>query len=245
MKYTTIAVDADLAVYRIGHACQEVFDDPECAWLYHYGNKEAAAVAIQANHADLLRRYGKDATIVYCLSDEDNFRKDVLDSYKGNRSDRTRRPLLFQWIRNYLVENYAVECWPNLEADDVVGILITRDSKTLGVSIDKDFLTVPGPVANPMKDWQVIHPTEEEADRTLLVQTLTGDATDNYKGCPGVGPVGAEKVLVEGTWDEVVAAFEKKGLTAEDALVNGRCARILRHGEYSFDTNEVKLWNPK
>jgi len=27
-------------------------------------------------------------------------------------------------------------------------------------------------------------------------------------------------------------------------LVQARCARILRHGEYDWETKEVKLWTP-
>jgi DNA polymerase-1 len=42
----------------------------------------------------------------------------------------------------------------------------------------------------------------------------------------------------------VVAAFESKGLTEEDALVQARVARICRASDYDFKTKEVKLWNP-
>ena len=36
--------------------------------------------------------------------------------------------------------------------------------------------------------------------------------------------------------------FEKHGLSEEVAIENARLARILRNGEYNFDTKEVKLW---
>jgi len=75
------------------------------------------------------------------------------------------------------------------------------------------------------------------------MQTLMGDSTDNYKGCPKVGLKTAEKILAENsTWETVVAAFEKAGLSEEDALENARLARILRDGEYNNETGEVKLW---
>ena len=83
------------------------------------------------------------------------------------------------------------------------------------------------------------------ADRFHLYQTLVGDQTDNYKGCPGVGPVKAETALgANPTWASVVGCYEKAGLTEEDALVQARVARILRHGEYNKMTCEVKLWTP-
>ena len=39
-----------------------------------------------------------------------------------------------------------------------------------------------------------------------------------------------------------MAAFEKAGLSEEDALENAMLARILRDGEYNNETGEVKLW---
>ena len=36
--------------------------------------------------------------------------------------------------------------------------------------------------------------------------------------------------------------YQAKGLTEEDALVQARCAFILRHGHY--DDGRVHLWNP-
>ena len=81
-----------------------------------------------------------------------------------------------------------------------------------------------------------------------MMQTLTGDVTDNYKGCPGVGPKGAEKILagleVEEMWPAVLEKFEKAGLFKEEALVQSRIAHILHPSEYDVDTHEVRLWDP-
>ena len=85
--------------------------------------------------------------------------------------------------------------------------------------------------------------------RWFYKQTLMGDSADNYKGCPGVGPVKADKILKEETdekvlWGEVVNAFEKAGLTEEDAIENARLAYLLKDGDYNFETKEVTLWQP-
>jgi DNA polymerase-1 len=92
----------------------------------------------------------------------------------------------------------------------------------------------------------IVEVTEEEADYFHMVQTLTGDATDGYSGCPGVGPVRAEKLIKNMTdpWTEVVKAYEKAGLSEQDALVQARVARILRASDYDFRRKEVKLWTP-
>ena len=93
-----------------------------------------------------------------------------------------------------------------------------------------------------------------------MTQTLTGDATDGYKGCPSVGAVGAKKILDDALalaksndhekfnnwymWIAVVKAFEKAGLGEEEALVQARVARILRTPEYDHKKRKVKLWSP-
>ena len=45
-------------------------------------------------------------------------------------------------------------------------------------------------------------------------------------------------------WDVVVKTYDKKGNGISDAILNARLVRILREGDYDYDTGEVKLWNP-
>jgi DNA polymerase-1 len=131
--------------------------------------------------------------------------------------------------------------------------------KVVICTIDKDLQTIPGHHYNFSKDLEFTV-SEHQADLYHMSQTLTGDATDGYKGCPGMGAVGAkkllDKVLEEATpwataqtlrkmlWDAVVAAYAKAGLGEEEALCQARVARILRTGEFNFKTNEVNLWEP-
>ena len=46
------------------------------------------------------------------------------------------------------------------------------------------------------------------------------------------------------TWDSVVKAFESKGLTSDEALLNARLAKILTANDYDFKTNRPILWTP-
>ena len=39
-------------------------------------------------------------------------------------------------------------------------------------------------------------------------------------------------------------AYDKKGKGISDAILNARLVRILREGDYNYDTGEVNLWNP-
>ena len=76
---------------------------------------------------------------------------------------------------------------------------------------------------------------------------MAGDSTDGYGGVPGVGLITAQKLLDKHgeSWETVVDVYESKGLTADDALLTARLARILRHNEYDRETQEIKLWTPQ
>lgn len=191
---------------------------------------------------------------VICLSDARCFRYDILPSYKSNR-ERTRRPPMMVKLRTILLERnpWLTLAISRLEADDVAGITSTSmqdggKREPVIVSEDKDMLTIPGLIHRKGHTFEV---TQEEADRAHMYQTLIGDYVDGYKGCPGMGPKRADKILdthggepptVAGMWRGVVKAFESKSLTAEDALVQARTARILRATDWDATNRSPILW---
>tara|TARA_B110000902_G_scaffold204781_1_gene233015 strand:+ start:45 stop:344 length:300 start_codon:yes stop_codon:yes gene_type:complete len=82
-----------------------------------------------------------------------------------------------------------------------------------------------------------------------MIQTLMGDKTDGYSGAVGIGPKKAEAALgdcgnVAQMWKAVVALYDKKGQTEEEAILNCRMARILRVEDYDTENHRVKLWGP-
>lgn len=180
-----------------------------------------------------------------------DFRKELEPSYKANRKG-TRKPLGLKWLREtYMPEHWEVFTAPRLEADDLLGIAATTPrhfNKSVIYSIDKDLRQIPG------KHWDtegVVEVTPEEGWRFTMYQTLVGDPVDGYKGCPGVGPVKAQAVLRkaedlnEPYWPFIVDTYTSAGLTENAALLQARLARILQHGDYSFETHKIKLWRPK
>lgn len=190
-----------------------------------------------------------------CLSPEPrtNFRYEVDPSYKNNRSE-SRKPLCYKTMRERLQTEFKCVDFPNLEADDVMGVLATRptSSHKIIVSQDKDMKTIPTTVWTG-KD--LLHISEQEADWWHMFQTLVGDTSDGYKGCPGIGKVKAEKLLNEALeqprhhgdnvmWPVVVEQFTAKGLTEADALVQARLARILRWSDWDAEKKEPILWTP-
>lgn len=183
-----------------------------------------------------------------------NWRHAVYPAYKANRKDKPRPVILGQLIE-YVKGVHPTYQRPTLEADDVMGILATsakiikHPGEKIIVSVDKDMRSIPG-VFHCLTDGITSEISEDEADRWHMLQTLTGDTADGYPGCPGIGPVKANRILDQGGrceewWPLVVSAFKAAGLSEEDALVQARIARICRACDYNFKLKEVKLWNPK
>jgi DNA polymerase-1 len=174
------------------------------------------------------------------------FRRRVFDGYKRNREGH-QKPTQLGVMKDYLRRVYRAVVWPLLEADDVLGIWATSPRKVPGekvvMSYDKDLATVPCTLYN-WRTKELREVSREEADRAHLFQTLTGDSTDGYPGCPGIGPVKANRILDDNcSWRAVTEAFEDRGLRREDARIQAILARILRNGDYSLGKG-VRLWKP-
>ena len=144
--------------------------------------------------------------------------------------------------------NYKSVSYPQLEGDDVLGLLSTNNTydEPVIVSVDKDMRTIPGLLlANDTLELI----TKTQADKNFMAMTIAGDATDGVPGIKGLGMVSANKILntakdLASMWDVVVKTYDKKGNGISDAILNARLVRILREGDYNYDTGEVKLWNP-
>jgi DNA polymerase-1 len=212
--------------------------------------------------------------VLICLSDDIiNFRKKVDPTYKSNRSG-TDRPVYLYEMKDWLRDFYPSRFLPTLEADDVMGILSTEahDEERIIVSEDKDMKTIPGLLYQPHHpELGIQEISQDYADFYHMYQTLIGDSTDGYPGCPGVGPkkavemlegrlkyVPVDRVITRGKnkgevrrewtvepsgsqWETVVSCFNKIGLKEEDAIRQARLARILRNEDYN---GRPVLWKP-
>lgn len=256
---TVLLVDADILAYGVAARSQRSYafpglEDPAVA----LDDPDELLPALQAALTQWTGWAKKDPRIVICLScpSAEGWRRKVLPSYKANRNDVVKPEYLAQ-CKALLAEHYETFERPTLEADDVMGILSTHPTLMPGrrviVSSDKDMKTIPGWLFNPSKDRAPRLVSEAEADYWHLYQALVGDTTDGYRGCPGVGPVKAQKALHAPNgerlgevpaWQAVVACYETKKLTEADALVQARVARICRHTDYDFNTKKVILWTP-
>lgn len=236
-------IDADMPLYSVAFSVEEAVDWGDDLWTLHADLGQARDLFDL--WVDTVKTDLKVKEVVLCLSDKQNWRKDLYPEYKANRS-RNRKPVVFRPLRDWIITRYKAKVVPDLEADDLLGINANKSTNIL-VSGDKDLRTVPGLHYNPDRaDEGVVRVTEDEGRYNHMMQTLTGDAVDNFKGCPGVGPKAAEKVLADLSpdeyWPAVVARYEKAGLTEEDALLQARLAFILTKPYYK--RKEVILWTP-
>ena len=240
-----LLVDGDIVLYQCATVNQEEFvwdEDTTSESL----DLENAKLEFDASIASLIDKT-KTTQAIICFSDSPCFRYDVLPSYKHNRVD-IEKPKLYYDLRDYALSEYTCKVKPKLEADDVLGILATlRPHKYVVASIDKDLMQIPGVHYNwKHNERKVITPAE--GDYWFYTQILTGDPTDGYSGCPGIGPKRAERALAkcrteEEYWTAIVKTYESKGFKEEDALVQARVARILRKDDYDFKKKEVILWD--
>lgn len=240
VRTSKLLIDGDLILYRCSsateHAVQWDFEN----WVLSANIQESKDL-VAAAIADIRTTIEADHVVV-CLSDRQNFRMDVDPNYKSKRKD-TRKPIVYPELRKWVEETYDVVTMPRLEADDVLGILATTPGNEDSViaSEDKDLQTIP---CKLWRQGELKTVTKQQADYFWMLQTLTGDPTDGYKGCPGIGEKKAEAILKNPPyWSDVVNAYRKAGLTEDDALMNARLARILRHED--FNDGKIQLWEPE
>jgi DNA polymerase-1 len=251
----TLLIDGDMLAYRNSAALQQ----EACV---EWGDGVTSSVDVSwKGHSRmdrfierLVKRLSADGAVI-CLSSNSSFRRALDFSYKSNRDDK-QRPDELEPFKDYLRTKHGAVVTESLEADDVMGIMATdpsNDGVSVIVTIDKDLRQIPCSYYNPYPhnkqepiEEQI---TEKSANEFFFYQVLVGDIIDGYKGCRGIGPTKAHRILssvpaeIKAQWQAVVAAYISKGMGEHDALLNARMARILRYEDYD-PKQGVKLWTP-
>lgn len=264
---TLVLIDGDILLYKAAHAVEREITWPD-GEVTRQADEHDAAEIFESKLKAILTDVGSDNYIV-CLSDKENFRRELLPAYKANRKD-LKRPLALKAVRNHVILKHNVAIYPRLEADDVLGILATQSTeRAVIVTLDKDLAQIPVDIYNPdTRKWS--RAAKRDCERLFYMQVLTGDTIDNYSGCAGIGPSKAAKILSDprrtlrvehvltsgkrkgeveirwgegepcSMWEAIVDQFLKAGQTKEDALTQARVARILQSSDYQ--DNEIILW---
>jgi 5'-3' exonuclease len=224
---------------------RNILDEP--SHFFH-----SAKHMIEAQLKKINDKFGEDVKPVLLMDGDGNFRNRLatIRPYKGNRAINSK-PLMYNDIKKYLIDNWDAEMIYGQETDDEMAIRQTQaEGKTIIVAVDKDMLQVPGWHLNPQKGFRKV---SEVQGRTFLYrQCLTGDSVDNIAGCYKVGPKKAEVTITEdqpenAMWADVVETYiqsvEKhgseiyNGLEGEEAAIENMKLVYLRR-EYD------ETWEP-
>jgi len=267
----TVLIDADILQYKMGFAAQKehwthvptgnVFIGKTAAkeWYTEFSPEKPnwndgtwsmelviepwanCKFLLDSKIEEIRKKTESDAALL-CLSPKECFRNEIATTSKYK--DRpSHKPEYYDKIGEYLKETYPHEVGDNVEADDLMGQKQTTE--TVIASIDKDLLMIPGEHYTFDKDethWQDLL----GADERFFVQVLAGDATDTIPGIPGLGVVGAEKLvkefdgdhagLVEYVKDRYEGAYGDDGQAVMEEMA--ALVWILRRGE----TPETAGW---
>lgn len=169
------------------------------------------------------------------LSTASNFRRDVYPAYKANR-EASQRPRWLAPCKEYLYKHWAAQAVKPFEADDLLGIAITKDPNALLISYDKDLKQITG-WHGDQRDGRIHYVDPDMADRCFLSQLLSGDATDNCPGISRIGPKKAEAWYNEHGWTLESAAklYIEKGYDYEYFSQMYKCLYILRKPELRWE----------
>ena len=239
-------VDGDLLAYKLTSSLEEVIDWGNDNWTLWSDFKIAKQLWTQS--IAFYMGLTKSKNPIICFSDAKNFRKQLDSDYKSYRK-KIRKPICYKALKDWIMKTHTCFVNKGLEGDDTIGLLATgayKDNCVI-VSGDKDMRTIPA--------WQlcIIDDQLEKVDKQLAdyhfcTQVLTGDISDGYKGCVGVGAIKASRVLLDKKdlpelWEAVIREYSRNKYSIEDAYHQARLARILREGEYNYQTNQPKLWD--
>ena len=221
-KKRTLVVDGSLFVYRIATALEEPTRWEDDIWTLHADAKLGKRV-IDTTLGNYKTKLNCDKIII-AEDHKDNFRHSIYPEYKSHRK-KVRKPIIVKPLKEYLKENYESVSLPGLEGDDVCGILATKPGnkdKIVVLSGDKDMRTIPG-IHHFIHDDSTEVVDEKTANYNFMYQTLVGDLTDGFGGCPTIGGVKASRVLANKKdlpemWEAVVAEYEKQKLDKKYAL---------------------------
>ena len=246
----TMLVDGDILLYVCSTQMEQPIKWDSDTWTLHASESQTIN-----KFADTITYYSeillcKD--VVIALSSKTNFRKKIYPLYKFSRRNN-RKPLTFTPLREWVKKNYKTYEMSYLEADDVLGILATSDmikGDKVILTKDKDLKTVPSTIWFMQgDDYTIID--EDEANYNHMLQSLQGDSSDGYSGCPSIGKVTAEKILkqlkgdTKAMWKAVVKRYEMNKLDKKYALMQARLARIIRASDYNFERRRPRLWLPQ
>ncbi|QOD38644.1 DNA polymerase I [Candidatus Wolbachia massiliensis] len=202
-------------------------------------------------------------------SGKKNFRHDLYPEYKANRVTPPEDLIPQFAILREAVEasNLSYEEIEGYEADDIIATLAARyadhqDFKVVVVSSDKDLFQLLNYnilIFDPIKsiyidEKQVMEKFGVNSSKLLDLLSLTGDASDNITGVPGIGPKTAAKLLDEfGSLDDILENINNIEQTRirniltehkEKALISRKLLSLYEKVDLQHDITKYEVHPP-
>ncbi|PPB55985.1 hypothetical protein [Campylobacter hyointestinalis] len=188
-----IIIDADSLIYRAATLNEEMFDFGEGGSITEVDYKSATE-CLKESLDDILKETNARDYKAY-ITGSNNFRYEILPSYKSNRKD-IKKPELLNALSEFAMSELDFIKVDGMEADDACCIDMTKEKGCILCHIDKDLNQIAGTHYNWNKK-EFYEVSEQEGLEFFYMQVLTGDPSDGYKGCHGVGKVKAYEAIKE------------------------------------------------
>ena len=185
----------------------------------------------------------KPQKVYFVLEGNPQFRTQLNDAYKANRSNNDRH---FHEQKAQII-SIVRECFPfvsvrhpNLECDDTIATLVKvhcqQDDECIIISSDSDFYQLLNvfdkcTIYNPIKKKIIERPDYDY----VTWKALRGDATDNIAGIPGCGDKTADKLVRS---QELLVEYLKKDPVRQHIFE--RNVNLIRLVDFSDNLSEME-----
>lgn len=193
-----VLVDADSLVWSSCYKKKEHADDERYHTLEDAIEKFDEVFMAIVNKIE--ETYELDRVITFAGA-RGNFRKQISKTYKANRKDSDRPPLLNE-LQKHVSDKYESIAGEGVETDDVVATYWKKLTDTFGrdevliVSIDKDYKQFPCLIYDYHYKKQCFYDiSEAEARYNFYEQMIAGDSADNVNYCKGYGVAYCKKAF--------------------------------------------------
>ena len=247
---TLYLVDASAFIFKNFHGMRERLSTSD-------GQPVQAVFGYMRLLLKVLKQRGPSHIVVAFDSKGPTFRKEIYSEYKANRPPPPptlpeQYELCVEGTHAMGLKSFSI---PGLEADDIIGTLATLwQQQTSGevviIGTDKDMMQL---VNERVSMWdgadktsgkaQVIEKFGVRADQVIDLLGLSGDASDNIPGVPGIGPKTAAKLLNDyGDLESIIREAHrikgKRGENLQEFAEQARLSAVLATIKLDGDLGE-------
>jgi DNA polymerase-1 len=256
---TIFLIDGSGYIYRAFHAIRGLTNSK--------GLPTNAVFGFTRMLMKLLDEKVSNRMVMFFDSKGPTFRHDMYEAYKANRPPMPEElsvqiPYIHQITQAFNIPNFGI---PGYEADDLIGTTAKKAEEEgyfiVIVTGDKDLKQLISPRAitwDPMKDVIVtmedIQATGISPSQLTDVMGLSGDASDNIPGVPGIGPKTALALIqtfgnMEHLYEQVHTITKKKQHDnliqfKEQALLSRNLVKLNTQAPIHFRVTDLTVGDP-